>query len=117
LDIGRHVLGRPFDRGNDVADAREVENVAGVREQAMAGFQRPYIDLFERQVRIGRVVGDVGFPPAHQAVDHAHGEAALQQQIDHMAADEAGAPGDDGDGADNGVGAHAACSFFMVRML
>jgi hypothetical protein len=32
---------------------------------------------------------------AHEVVDHPDGEPAVQQEIDQMAADEAGAAGDD----------------------
>ncbi len=55
----------------------------------------------------------------HDAEEHlsdalvAHGALALDQQVDHMAPDETGTAGDDGDGA----GTHFAPSFFMVRTL
>ena len=68
---------------------------------------------FEREVGIGLVVGEVLLAAADQVVDDAHGHAALEQQVDHVAADEAGATGDDG----NCLVAHAACSAFNLRTL
>ena len=59
--------------------------------------------------RVAGVVGEVGLAAADEIVDDADAIAALEQQIDHVAADEAGAAGDDGDR----LRAHAACSFFM----
>ena len=47
--------------------------------------------------RIAAVMGEIGLAAADQVVDHPHAIAALQQQIDHVAADEAGAAGDDCD--------------------
>ena len=40
----------------------------------------------------------IGLAAAHEVVDHADAEPALEQAVDHVAADEAGAAGDDGDG-------------------
>ena len=39
---------------------------------------------------------EIGLAAADQIVDHAHAVATGQQEIDHVAADEAGAAGDDG---------------------
>ena len=47
-----------------------------------------------------------------QIVDNAHFESAREQQIDHVAADEAGATGHDGDRF-----RHAALSAFILRTL
>ena len=56
---------------------------------------------------------EVAAMAADQIVDHADREAALEQHIDHVAADEAGAAGDDRDG----LAAHAALSLFSSRTL
>jgi hypothetical protein len=50
---------------------------------------------------------------ADQVVDDAYHHAALEQQVDHVAADEAGATGNDG----NWLVAHAACNAFSLRTL
>ena len=60
------------------------------------------------------MVGDIGLAAADQVVDDAHAVAALDQEVDHVAADEAGAAGDDRDFARR---AHLAPIFFMVRTL
>ena len=65
------------------------------------------------EIAVGLVVGEVLLAPADQVVDDAHRHAALEQQVDHVAADEAGATGDDG----NWLVAHAACSAFSLRTL
>ena len=49
-----------------------------------------------RKPRLAVVVGEVGLTAADQIVDHPHAVAAGEQQIDHVAADETGAAGDDG---------------------
>jgi hypothetical protein len=48
------------------------------------------------------MMGQIGLPPFDQIVDHPHGIVSLQQQVDHVAADEAGAAGDDGDRTGDG---------------
>ena len=58
------------------------------------------------------MVGQVRLTATDEIVDHADPVAALEQQIDHVAADETGATGDDGFAR-----AHAALRFFMRRTL
>ena len=53
-------------------------------------------------------------PAADQIVDDADAVAAIEQEVDHVAADEAGAAGDDGD---RRAPAHCAPIFFIVRTL
>ena len=79
----------------------------------VAGLERADVALLEREPRLAGVVGKVRLAAADQIVDHPDAVAAREQQIDHVAADEAGAAGDDGDRAV----AHAAWSFFMRRTL
>ena len=54
------------------------------------------------------------FAPADQVVDHADLVALAEQEIDHVAADEPGAAGDDSGLARR---RHFAPIFFMVRTL
>jgi hypothetical protein len=58
-------------------------------------------------------MSEIGAMPAGQVVDYAHGEPTVEQMIDHVTADKAGAAGDDG----NVPGAHAALSIFKRRTL
>ena len=50
----------------------------------------------ERQPRLVAVVGEIGLAAADQVVDDPHAISAREQEIDHVAADEAGAASDDG---------------------
>ena len=59
-------------------------------------------------------MGEIGFAAADQIVDHADAVAAREQEIDHVAADEAGAAGDD---ARSGASLMRPCSFFILRTL
>src|SRR4029079_2280513 len=108
-----HVLRRPLDRRYDVADAGEVEDVSCALEQGLAGLERANVALLEREIAVGLVLGEVLLAPPHQAVDDAHRHAALEQQVDHVAADKAGATGNHG----NWLVAHAACNAFSLRTL
>ena len=70
--------------------------------------------MLEDKFRIAVVLRKIGEPPAAQIVDDAHAIAAIEQMIHHMAADEAGAAGDDYDLARR---AHCTPNFFIVRTL
>ena len=65
------------------------------------------------EIGIALPVIEVAAVAADQIVDHAHREAGVQQHVDHVAADEPGAAGDDRDG----LVAHAALSLFSSRTL
>ncbi len=95
LDVHFHVLQRPLDRRHDVADAGEVEHVARAREGVVVGRQGPDVTEVADQVRAVAVMGQVEFAAAAQVVDRPHAVAALEQQVDHVAADESGAAGHD----------------------
>ena len=114
LHVDRHVFERPLDRGHDVADAGEMKHVVDVAKQRVAGLIFENVGRFENDVGIAGVVGDVGLAAADQIVDDADAVAAFDQEVDHVAADEAGAAGDDRGLARR---AHFAPSFFMVRTL
>jgi hypothetical protein len=57
-------------------------------------------------------MGNVRLAAAGQVIHDTHTESARQQKIDHVAADEPGATGNNGDTI-----AHAAFRFFMRRTL
>jgi hypothetical protein len=59
------------------------------------------------------VVSQIGFPAANQIVHDTDAKAALEQAIDHMAADEAGTACNNCDGASG----HVAPIRFIVRTL
>ena len=60
------------------------------------------------------MMGDIGFAAADQIVDDANAVAAINQKVDHVAANEAGAAGHDRGLARAG---HLAPIFFIVRTL
>ena len=97
VNIDGHVVRRPLDGRNDVADTREVEGVAGAAERAIVRGQRADVALVQVDVGIARVMGQVGRATTHEVVDDVHAEPLVGEQIDHMAADEAGAAGHDHD--------------------
>ena len=112
LHVGRHVLERPLDRRHDVADAGEMEHVARAREQRVVRRDAPHVPALEADRR-ARQVPEVLLAAAHQVVDDADLVALLDQQVRHVAADEARAAGDDGDWPR----AHRAPAAFIVRTL
>ena len=73
-----------------------MEDEFGALEQRVAGIEPPDVALLEREPRLAGVVGKVRLAAADEIVDHPHAVAAGEQQIDHVAADETGAAGDDG---------------------
>ena len=91
-----------------------MEDMVDAAKQRRVRLDVANVRLFEREVRICRMVRQVGGAPADQIVDDTNAIAGRQQRIDHVAADEAGASGDD-----RGLrpGAHFAPIFFMVRTL
>ena len=115
LDVGVHVFGRPLDRGHDVADPGEVQHIIDAAEQALASGSRWRMSTSSNDKSgLAAWCSEIGHAAAAQIVDHADAITAPEQSVDHMAADEAGAAGDDGDR----TGAvHFAPSFFMVRTL
>ena len=85
----------------------------GIGENRRVGLQVADIDALEREVGVVAVMREVAFAAADEVVHHSHAIIALEQAVDHMAADKAGAAGDDGDGCRR----HFAPIFFMVRTL
>ena len=114
VHVGIHVFQRTLDRRNDVADAGEVKYIVGAAKQARVRRELANVALLERQIRIAGVMCQVGGSASGQVVDHAHAVAAIEQDVDHVAADEAGATGHNRDLA---CRAHFAPSFFIVRTL
>jgi hypothetical protein len=114
LHVGIHIFQRTLDRRDDVADAGEVKNIVGTAKQARVGHELANVTLLERQVRVTGVLRQVGGSASSQVVDHAHAVVALEQDVDHVAADEAGATGHHRNLA---CRTHFAPSFFIVRTL
>ena len=114
LDVRRHVFHRPLDGRHDVADAREMEHVVHTRKQRVAGLVGADVGGFEGEIRVALVVGDIGLPAAHQIVDDADFVALADQQVDHVAADEASSPRNHGDLCGP---RHLAPIFFIVLTL
>ena len=98
LNIGRHVFPGLFDGGHDIADAGEVKHIPGPLEEWMARLAGTDVGVFENHLRVVGVVGQVGFAPAVEVIDDMDPVSALHQKVDHVAADETGAPGHHGDG-------------------
>ncbi len=88
MDINDHVIQRPLDRRHDIANAREVKNIAAIFKNRITRNQAPDIDPIAYQIRIALVMREIAFMSAGQIVEHAHTIAALQQEIHHVAPDE-----------------------------
>jgi hypothetical protein len=114
LHVHRHVFERALDGRNDVADAGEMDDVIGAGEQRMAGLEAADVGALELDVGIVAVGGDIVLAAADKVIDDADPEAARDQKVDHVAADEPGATGDDR--AQTSI-LHFAPSFFIVRTL
>ena len=69
---------------------------------------------FKGKIGVRRVLCQIALATADKVVDDAHTAAMVDQAIDHVAADEAGAAGDDGNRARR---AHVAPIRFIVRTL
>ena len=107
------MIRRLLDGRNDVADAGQVKHVLCSGKDFRAGLQAANILPMTGEVGVARLMREVAAMAAGEVVDDADRKAAVQQKVDEVAADEAGAPGHDGDG----LPAHAACSLFRRRTL
>jgi hypothetical protein len=112
LRVDGEVVQRTLDRRHDVTDSREVKDVRRIREERTVRLERADVRHLERQRRIVAVVLEVLAASAREVVDHAHLEALRQEEIDHVAADEPGAAGDDCDRT-----AHCGTSCLVVLTL
>ena len=74
-----------------------MENIVGVGVKRVIAGDRDHVAGVQRHLSVVLMMGQIVGAPANQVVQHPHGDAAIAQQIDHMAADETGAAGDDGD--------------------
>ena len=70
------------------------------------------IGYLDAEPFIGPVVCEILQPAADQVIDHPNGIPTLEQQVDHMAADKTGAPGNNRDRRH-----HLSSSFLTVRTL
>src|SRR5262245_49211824 len=91
LDVGRHILGGALDGGHDIADAGEMKNVTSPFEQSVIGRAAADVPELEDEIGITGMVSEIFLPSAGEIVHHAHYVTLVEQQIHHMAADEAGA--------------------------
>ena len=86
-----------------------MNHAAGALENGGTGLERADIRLQEMQPRIVLVMREVDLAPTDQIVDHPDFVAAVEQEIDHVTANETGAAGDNSDL----VAAHATSTVFM----
>ena len=89
LHVRIHVFGRRFDRRDDVADAGEVENVVALLENRRRRLQAADVFPVAREIAVGLVMVEVRLVATDKIVDDAHLESTVEQQIDHVTADEA----------------------------
>src|SRR5262245_7256133 len=88
LDVGVHVLRRLLDRGHDVADAGEMEDVLRANKDRRTGLERTDVLPVAGKIGVALVVLEVAAMSADQVIDDADAKARRQQGIDHVAADE-----------------------------
>ncbi len=91
-----------------------MDDVVDALEQRVAGLVAADIGQRDGEVRIVLMLDKVRLASADQIVDHPHLEAAGEQQIHHVTADEAGPARDDRQRSSR---RHCASIFFMVRTL
>src|SRR6266581_8623333 len=96
LDVNRHVFGGLLDGGHNVADTGEVKYIPSTREKLIVGSQGANVALIEDDVGIRLMLSQIRRAAADKIVDHTDAKPALDEEIDHVAADEAGTAGDNG---------------------
>jgi hypothetical protein len=111
--VGGHVVDRPLDGGNNVANAGEVENELCPAEWIGPGIEFADVEMREGDEVASPVCRDIFRPPTDQVVDHLDPESARYQQVHHVGPDEARTARDHRQRRS----AHRAPIFFMVRML
>ena len=94
LDICGHVIERALDGRYDVADSREVEHVLRAVEQRVSRHKVSNVPVLEYH-SVVLMMREILLPATGQVVDHPDVKPLLDQQIDHMAADEPGATSHD----------------------
>src|SRR5262249_33961535 len=113
LDVRVHIRRRIIDRGHDVTDPGKVKDVARVLEDPRARLELADILPIAGEIRVSLEVLEVAAVAAREIVDHSDSKAPLNEQVHHVAADESGATGDDG----NSFAGHAALSRLSRRTL
>ena len=96
-DVAGEVVDGPLDRGDDVADAGEVENVTGAPKKLLGRGQVPEIADLDGERGVGPAALQVSQVSAGEVVEGADPVAPVEEQVHHVAADEAGGPGHHGD--------------------
>ena len=104
LRVHRHIFERLLNRGNKIADAAEMKDVGHVFEDRILRLVRADITLLDRQAAVLVVMRQVGEPAAEQIVDDSHLHIFGEAEIDRMAADEAGAAGNERDAGRRHIG-------------
>ena len=96
LYIHFHVFRGVFDRGHNVPDAGKMENQVHIPEERAGRLQLPDVFKLHLEPAIPLVMRKIVQPTTGKVIDHPHLQTLLQKKIHHVAADEAGATGDQG---------------------
>ena len=95
-DVGARVVQRALDRGHDVAEAAEVEDVVGALEERASPAGSVAMSTGGTRSRGSRrCCARLSSRPVFRLSMTRDLEAAVEQQVHHVAADEAGPAGDD----------------------
>ena len=97
-DIRAEIIHRAFDGRHDVTDAAEMDDVARAGEERVVRREVADVADLDDEVGIALVLLEIFEASADEAVDDVDAVAFGEEQIHHVAADEAGASGDNGDG-------------------
>src|SRR5581483_3879082 len=93
--IGFHVRNRIVDRRYDVADPGEMEHVCGTGENTRAGLELADVLPVARKIGVARQVLQIAAVAAGEVINHPDGKSLLDEQVNHVAADETSAAGYD----------------------
>src|SRR5579872_1977809 len=97
LHVDRQVFRRPLDRRYEVANAAVMKDIPSLAKQRIVRRVAANIAFLKDKLRIALMLRQIGATATGKIVDDAYAHTARQAQVDHVAADKAGASGDDGD--------------------
>ena len=83
-------------------------------EQRSARLEVANVTPMKRYIGFARMMRQIRFASTDEIIDHPYLIAAVDEQVDHMAADKPGSASNNGN---LGVGCHFAPSFFIVLTL
>jgi high-affinity K+ transport system ATPase subunit B len=89
-----------------------MENITGTGKHRCASFEGPDVGALYGQIGIAGMLGKISLVAANKIIDDTDGVAAIEQQIDQVAADKTGTTGYYGERL-----AHAAFRAFIRRTL